>query len=118
MDQLKRETDNKEVVTDSKKVEKTDNLERKKKHHSTLTIALLIFIAALLLSFFIAFLLSTFTRPKEKPVVASTTSYTYDDESNVCSSCGQVHSCGTDCTEGNGCTSCGTSDKAETESAK
>ena len=54
----------------------------------------------------------------KKPVVTSTTSYTYDDEPNVCSSCGQVHSCGTDCTAGNGCTSCGTSDKAETESAK
>ena len=117
MDQLEKETD-KEVVTDSKEVEKTDDLEREKKHHSTLTIALLVFIAALLLSFFVAFLFSTFTRPKEKPVVTSTTSYTFDDKQNVCSSCGQVHSCGTDCTAGNGCTSCGTSDKAETESAK
>ena len=110
-EQLKKETDSKEVATN-------DDLERKKKQHSTLTIALLVFIAALLLSFFIAFLFSTFTRPKEKPVVTSTTTYTLNDESNVCSSCGQVHSCGADCTEGNGCTSCGASDKAETESAK
>lgn len=109
-EQLEKEIDNKEAVTDSKKVATNDDLERKKKHHSTLTIALLVFIAALLLSFFIAFLFSTFTRPKEKPVITSTTNYTFDDEPNVCSSCGQVHSCGTDCTEGNGCTSCGTSD--------
>lgn len=111
MEHLEKETtNNKEVAAVVKEVATSDNLELEKKHHSTLTIALLIFIAALLLSFFIAFLLSTFTRPKGKPVVTSTTSYTYDDEPNVCSSCGQVHSCGADCTEGNGCTSCGTSD--------
>lgn len=90
--------------------EKKDAME--KKRHSTLTIALLIFIAALLLSFFIAFLLSTFTHPKGKPVVTSTTSYTFDDEPNVCSSCGQVHSCGSDCTTEKSCSSCGTSDNA------